>query len=654
MQRQPIRPLILALAVAMAPLVFQLPVWAMGWCALSWGYLLVRDQRGWPSASRGVLMIIFIVGILVLLLSAGLRFDGNDFIALLAVMAGIKPLEIQSRRDSMVTVFLAYFLVITCLFVFENLSMTLYLFASVWVTTGVLIHVNDPKGELRRQLRLAARLIFAAIPLMVMLFILFPRVSGSYWGSPWGGQSRSGFSSVMRIGDVSRLVLVDETAFSVSFDANVPKMDQLYWRGIVFEHFDGRAWHPARYQSPRREISKASDLSRYTVMLEPHGQRHLFALDLPVIADPVATILDDHTLVAHRPIQRRFHYRVASRLDDPQDIAVSPGDVYLQLPPSRNPRAKALGAQWARERVAPEAVVAAALAFFRENDFAYTLRPDRLGVDVVDDFLFLSRNGFCEHYASAFTVLMRAAGVPTRMVGGYQGGRWNALGEFLTVRHSDAHVWCEVWLVEKGWTRVDPTFSVAPNRIDSGIERALATADLPSFLSSDSGNLLSRWTENFHATWEAVNTRWNLWFMGFSAENQIALLKRLGISMGRRGGWLLLIGMVPLSLAVMLLLSRRRSNARTHASLDEAHIIYGRFLKKMARINLPKAPHQGPLDYARSVKQHHPLLKPDVDEIAGRYISLRYAGDNRVTALDEFRRCVRRLKPHRTSAAKGK
>ena len=210
---------------------------------------------------------------------AGLRFDGGDFIALLAVMAGIKPLEIRSRRDSMVTVFLAYFLTITSLFVFENLSMTLYLFVSVWTTTGVLIHVNDPTGSIGRQLKLSARLILVAVPLMVLLFLLFPRLSGSFWGSPWAKQSRSGFSSSLRIGDVSRLVLVDEPAFSVTFDSPVPDADRRYWRGIVFQRFDGAGWYPASRQAIRPGSVGGTDLSRYTVILEPHGQRYLFVLD---------------------------------------------------------------------------------------------------------------------------------------------------------------------------------------------------------------------------------------------------------------------------------------------------------------------------------------------------------------------------------------
>ncbi len=650
MQRQPIRPLLLALAVAMAPLVLQLPWWALLWCTVSWGYLLFRDSRGWPMASRGVRLAIFIAGMTAVLMFAGLRFDGGDFIALLAVMAGIKPLEIRSRRDSMVTVFLAYFLTITSLFVFENLSMTLYLFMSVWTTTGVLIHVNDPTGSIGRQLKLSARLILVAVPLMVLLFLLFPRLSGSFWGSPWAKQSRSGFSSSLRIGDVSRLVLVDEPAFSVTFDSPVPDADRRYWRGIVFQRFDGARWYPADRQAIRMGSIGGTDMSRYSVILEPHGRRNLFVLDLPVTANPVATIMDDHTLMARRPIWQRFHYGAASFLNSLQNSADVPDDAYLQLPSNRNPQTVALGSRWSRTHAEPETVVAEALAFFKENGFLYTLQPDRLGVHAVDDFLFVSRKGFCEHFATAFTVLMRAAGVPTRIVGGYQGGRWNALGDFLTVRHSDAHVWCEVWQGGQGWVRVDPTFAAAPDRIDAGIERALAGEALLWFLGRSRGDWLSRLTETVRQTWEAVNTRWNMWFMGFSAEDQIALLKQIGISAGRRSGWLLFMALPPLFIAGVILLGSIRKKGTPKPLEDSALMIYGRFLAKMARAGIPKALHQGPLDYGRLLMDRHPALERDVDGIIGCYIGLRYGRERDLDALKAFRMRVRRFNPRQAMA----
>jgi transglutaminase-like putative cysteine protease len=637
--------LILALAVAMAPLVFQLPGWAVGWCAVAWGYRLVREDRGGSALPRGARLSVFIAGMAAVLGSAGLRFDGGDFMALLAVMAGIKPLEIRSRRDSMVTVFLAYFLVITSLFVFENLSMTLYLFVSVWVTTAVLIQVNDPGGAIGRQLRLAARLVLVAVPLTALLFLFFPRLSGGFWGSPWAGQGRSGFSSSMRIGDVSRLVLVDEPAFAVHFDSPVPPANRLYWRGIVFQRFDGAGWYPAHHPAARRQSIGGANLSRYTVMLEPHGHRHLFVLDLPVTANPGATIMDDHSLVARRPVGQRFHYRAESVLDYRQDAGEAPGSAYLQLPPNRNSRTAALAGRWARTLADPQAVVAAALTFFRENGFVYTLLPDRLGVDAVDDFLFISRKGFCEHYATAFTVLMRAAGVPTRIVGGYQGGRWNALGGFLTVRHSDAHVWCEVWMADKGWLRVDPTFVVAPDRIDAGIESALAGADLPGFLGRNRGDRLARWRAAVRQTWEAVNTRWNIWFMGFSAEDQLALFRQLGLSMGRQGGWLPFMILPVLWIGAAILLGRMRSKKHRRQPADEPLKIYGRFLEKLARIGLPKAPHQGPVDYARSVMEQHPALERDVRAITRCYTGLRYGHADGIGALKDFRQRVRRFNP---------
>lgn len=647
MPKQPLVPLILALGVAIAPLVFQIPPWAVFWCTIAWAFVLIRQRHNRPPVSRTLRILVSVLGLAAVLISAGLRFDGSDFIALLAVMAGIKPLEVNSRRDSMITVFLAYFLTVTSLFVFENLAMTLYLFVSVWVTTGVLIHVNEPEGAMGGQLRLSGRLVLVAIPLMAMLFLLFPRVSGSFWGTPWARQGRSGFSGVMRIGDVSRLTQVDEPAFSVSFDSAVPNVNQLYWRGIVFQRFDGRTWQPARGAKARRQSIAGDNLARYTVILEPHGYRHLFALDLPATANPVATIMEDHTLVTRRPVRQRFSYGATSFLEYRQTSVDLPDPTTLELPAGRNPRTIALGQQLARQYATPREIVDAGLAFFRENGFTYTLRPDRLGPDAIDDFLFTSRKGFCEHFAAGFAVLMRAAGLPARIVGGYQGGRWNALGGFFTVRQSDAHVWCELWMQEKGWVRVDPTFVVAPERIDHGLEQALAEAWLPGFLSRNDDEWLTRWMDMMQMTWEAVNIRWNMWFMGFSAEDQLALMKRLGISMGRQGGWIVVMILPSLFIVVFILTGRLARRARKPSFEDRALKIYSRFLKKTARAGLPKAPHQGPLAYAGWVSRKAPELKGDVERITGLYIGLRYGREAGNFALKQLHGLVRRFRPGR-------
>ena len=590
---------------------------------------------------RGARIIFFSIGLSLVFLSAGMRFDGGDFITLLAVMAGVKPLEVHRHRDSMVTVFLAYFLVISSLFVFENLSMIVYLFVSVWVTTAVLIHVNAPNGSLGPQLKLSARMVLWAVPLMMLLFLLFPRLPGSFIDVPWSRQSRSGFSSVMRMGDVSQLVVMDTPAFSVFFDSPLPDVHRRYWRGIVFESFNGETWQPTRRQPPRRESIQGKDLVRYRVILEPHGQRNLFVLDLPVMAAPVATIMDDHTLRTRRPVQQRLTYYAESVLDYRQGCVDPPGGHYLKLPPNRNPRTLALGRELASAQTEPAALVRAGLDVFRNDGFTYTLRPDRLGRDAVDDFLFVSRNGFCEHFASAFTVLMRSAGVPARMVGGYQGGRWNDWGKFLTVRQADAHVWCEVWLTGQGWVRVDPTIEVAPDRIDEGIDGLFN--GLPWLSNRTRDQWLSRWIEHARQTLETVNIHWDMWFMGFSAEDQAVLIKNLW----HQGQWLLLI-LVPLMLLISFLFWRRWQRERSPATIEEkALTVYSRFLKKMSRVGLVKPPYQGAGDYARTLTQHHPALEKEVGEIVGRYQALRYGPEPGNDSLRVLRRKVRRFNPRK-------
>jgi transglutaminase-like putative cysteine protease len=603
--------------------------------------------------SKAVRIVMFIVGIAAVLASAGLRFDGSDFITLLAIMAGIKPLEVNSRRDSMITVFLAYFLIITSLFVFENLAMTLYLFVSVWVTTGALIHVNEPDGAMGGHLRLSSRLVLVAIPMTAMLFLLFPRLSGSFWGAPWAQQGRSGFSGVLRIGDVSQLALDDEPAFSVSFDSTVPSLNQLYWRGIVFQRFDGQTWQPALDTKARQRSIDGQKLARYTVILEPHGYRYLFALDLPVTANPVATVMEDHTLATRRPVRQRFSYNAASYLDYRQAPADLSDPASLDLPAGRNPRTLALGKQWAREYATSDEIVDAGLSFFRENGFTYTLRPGRLGAEAVDDFLFTSRKGFCEHFAAGFTVLMRAAGVPTRIVGGYQGGRWNGLGNFFTVRQSDAHVWCEVWSRENGWIRVDPTFVVAPERIDQGLEQALAQGMLEGSFGRGKGWWQTNWIDMLEMTWEAVNIRWNMWFMGFSAEDQLALMRHLGISLGQRGGWIVVMVLPSLFIVLFILARCLGRGAHKPSSEDQALKVYCQFLKKTARAGLPKAPHQGPLAYAGWICRVAPELKRDVEEITGLYIGLRYGRGTEDSTLEQLRRRVRQFQPRRITGDRG-
>ena len=387
------------------------------------------------------------------------------------------------------------------------------------------------------------------------------------------------------------------------------------------------------------------ELARYRVILEPHGYQYLFALDIPEAVNPMATIMEDHTLITRRPVRQRISYHASSFLDYRQVTTGFFDPTTLDLPQEQNPRTLDLGKRWAREYATTEEIVNAALVFFKGNGFVYTLRPDRLGADAIDDFLFTSRKGFCEHFAAGFTVLMRAAGVPTRIVAGYQGGRWNALGNFFTVRQSDAHAWCEVWLREKGWVRVDPTFAVAPERIDRGVEQALTQGMLAGALARGKNRWHTDWIKTVEMTWEAVNIRWNMWFMGFSAEEQLALLQRMGISLSRKNGWLVVMALPSLFILFYILVRFLSRRTRKNSPKDQAFEIYRQFLKKTARAGLAKAPYQGPLAYAGRLAQMVPELSPDVEEITRLYIKLRYSRDARDASLKQLHHCVRKFRP---------
>lgn len=639
--QQPLFHLILALGVAALPLVAELPAWATGWCIVLWGYGLAAWHYAWRPLRRWIRVFLFLLGMAAVLASSGARVDGRDFITLLAVMAGLKPLEIRTRRDNMVTVFLAYFLVITCLFNFESLTMTVYLFVSVWVTTGVLIRVNHSGHPFGVQMRQAARLVALAIPFMVVLFLLFPRLSGGFVGAPWNRQGITSLSNTIRMGEISQLASSEEPAFSAFFEGPPPPPAKRYWRGIVFRHFDGQTVRPDRRQTPRRQqpAPVGERLTSYTLVLEPTHQRALFTLDLPVSvsADVPAFIRADHTVSVLRPIDQRFRYQAVSVLDAPHNTESGPDARDLQLPAGYNPRTVALGQQWADAArplgdQAPEAIAATAMRFFGEGGFLYTLSPGRLQGHSVDAFLFTAKRGYCEHFSVSMTVLMRAAGVPARMVGGYHGGTWNAVGNYLQVRQSHAHVWCEIWVPEKGWVRMDATSVVAPERIGIGI-------------GVDADRLfITRWYETVRDTWEMVNLQWDMWFMGFSAEDQMALLKQLGIAAGRQLQWVAVI-VVPLILAGVLVLALRAYGRYHRASEDRTQRVYCRFLEKMARIGLPRASHEGPMDYAESVGRIYPELKPAVDLITWHYVRLRYTRSPGPVSMGDFVRQVREFNP---------
>jgi transglutaminase-like putative cysteine protease len=537
--------------------------------------------------------------------------------------------------------FLGYFLVITNFLYSQTIGTGLYMLACTIFVTATMISLNYAGAEppFRAQLRSAGMLLAQSVPLMLVLFLLFPRVPGPLWGLPRDAFAGvSGLSDTMTPGSLSSLVLSDAVAFRVRFDAQIPRAKDLYWRGPVMWDFDGRTWSAQFFVYTAPGIEAAGDPVAYEVTLEPHNRRWLFALDLPAVVPPRSVVSTDYQLYSVQPVTSRLRYDMTSFLNArfgevENRFAVRRA---LQVPPRSNPRAQELGRALRQKHADDEQIIAEMLGMFRRN-FVYTLEPPLLGEDPVDEFLFSTRSGFCEHYASAFAVVMRAAGIPTRIVTGYQGGEVNALGNYLIVRQADAHAWTEVWLTNRGWVRVDPTFAVAPVRVDTGISAAVPRTDSLPLMVRTPWEFLRQ----ARFAWDYMASAWNQWVLGYTPERQRSLLAHAGLddaTWEKLTAILLVVAGVIVAMFTALALRQLKSRTR-----DPVAIAYRRYCDKLRRRGLTREAAEGPVDYASRIERLRPELTPAVEAITRLYIALRYGAESSAAALIELQRRVRQF-----------
>lgn len=620
------------------------PIWLSGLAATLLGWRMAAGMGWLPLPGRALLILLALACAAAILAAYHTLFGREAGVAMLTLMVALKLLEMRTRRDAVLTVFLGWFLVLTHFLYGQDIAAALYLFAAaIWLLMALALLTHPAQG-LAAATRRALLLVAQAVPLMVLLFLLFPRLPGPLWGLPKDAfAGRTGLDETMSPGSISRLVQSDQVAFRAEFRGAPPPAAQRYWRGPVLELFDGRSWRPHRGAAAQPAVEATGASIAYSLTLEPHGKTWIFALD---VADPLN--LPPHTglaptlqLLADQPITQRRRFDLVAlprhRLDanaDPETLTRA-----LQLPPAGNPRARALAERLRRAARSDQDVVEAVLRLFREEDFHYTLTPPLLGADGVDEFLFGTRRGFCEHYAGAFTFLMRAAGVPARVVTGYQGGEFNSLGGYYIVRQSDAHAWSEVWLRGRGWVRVDPTAAVSAARIEQGITAALpAEASLPYLMRTQ-----WTWLKTLRLNWDALNNRWNQWVIGFDQERQVGLFARMGLGIvSWRELGLMLLGALALTLGLLAALTLRQ---RTPA--DPIQAAWLKLGRKLARVGLPRAPQEGPLAYAERVGRARPDLAAPVRVLAHRYAALRYGRAASPQAGKDFRRAVAAFNPRR-------
>lgn len=632
-----------ALLLACAPHVPYLPPWVPLLLIVIGFWRWLANRQGWPMAPRW-LRIVVTAAATVAVLGTYRTLNGIEAgTTFLVLMAGMKLLESRSSRDLTVVVFIAYFLLFAALLRDQSITRLPLLLFSVALTTAALmrVHAGGRGYSTAALLRRTSALMLQALPLALLLFLLFPRLPGPLWGIAANDMGRPGLDDDMTPGDVSELSLSGEPAFRVRFDGDVPPPELRYWRGPVLQEFDGRSWSRSRGQAfPRQDASLAGEPVDYQITLEPHDRRWILALDLPAQwPEGLAYVNYDFQLMSRRPITEVSSFRLRSYLSYTagESLPESLRRKNTQYPDDSNPRARELGRALAAQYGEPRAVVRAMLRMFREQPFEYTLQPPRLADNAMDEFLFETRLGFCEHFASAFTLVMRAAGIPARVVTGYQGGELNPIGGYLLVRQSDAHAWSEVWMQGRGWMRVDPTGAVAPERIQQGLISAVAASEpVPGRLRRNS----ALWLQ-VELTWDAMNDFWNERVVRFNAVRQLDMLERLGVD---DPDWRTLGLGLAASLAVFFAtISLYLAWKYREPPLDWPARLHKEVVRRLKRRGIEPAHAEGPVDYLDRAASESPDLAGSLKEIRGLYIALRYGPHPTEERLQRLKHAVNRL-----------
>lgn len=611
-----------AMLLAMALHFSHFPLWASALILLFMVWRLLLQLKQWAMPKLWLLLPITLLGVAGIYLQYRTLFGRDASVTLLALMLSLKLMESGTRRDYIILIFAGYFLTITAFLFDQSLWVGAYLLLPVFGLTACLIGISYPHGILphRVRTRLSMMLLLQAVPLMLMLFMLFPRIPGPLWGVPQDAyRAMSGLNDHMQPGDISELSLSGAVAFRAQFQGKIPAQQHLYWRGPVLWQFDGRNWHMGGHERYQETLEGLAEPVDYAVTLEPHNRRWLLMLDVPHAQPAGTSFTSDRQALAQMPVRTRMRYTGSSHVQYhlAADISDKTLAQALQLPSGGNPRSRALAQAWHRELQAPERIIDAALSMFHSQEFFYTLTPPRLGDQAIDDFLFNSRRGFCEHYASSFAYLMRAAGIPARIVTGYQGGETNPVGQYLIVRQSDAHAWVEVWLEGRGWVRVDPTAAVAPSRVESGISTALSdNSPLPILARQD-----RTWLRDLYLNWDAINNGWNQWVLGYDQQRQLALLSRMT---GTSANWQQLMLWLTGSLLLMSVLLCAWLFRRRHIPTDPVKALYLRYLAKLSHRGIHHSPGEGPLSVQQRASTALPQHATDIARITRLYLALRY------------------------------
>ncbi len=639
------------IGVLSAGLVIRLPLAITTIAAAILAWQIFSASRGWRLPGFWLRSTLTAACFALVFATAGSVFGKQAGASLLLLMLALKISELRAYRDVILVLGLCCLLLVSEFLFSQQPWMSAYLVVGVFLITAGFVDANlgPNRQSVRATFTESLQLCLLALPVMALLFVFFPRISGSLWGSPGGSSqaARTGLSNHMSPGTISSVVRSNRVALRARFiNGHAPPPNERYWRGPVLWHFSDGRWttDPPHVKSQAPKPQESSRTRHVDITLTATHRHWLIALDHPLTSAHQYSVTPGNSLKAPNTINHQIEYRETSvphTASPNAKLAPAVRAASTQLPAQGNPRARHLAKRWAKQTSNAQQLVTKALGYFRHHQFVYTLKPPPTGhQNSIDHFLFQTRRGFCAHYASAFTFLMRAAGQPARVVTGYLGGKPASIGNYWIVRNTSAHAWSEVWEPSRGWVRVDPTAAVAPGRIDNGVAGSVKDkADLP-FMARGQGGLL------FSAglAWDAIHEAWTHFVLGYGPSVQKQVMAKLGLTSVRQT----LITLALSITAVLALISIGMVwYMRPPADPDPVMRAWRKVKRRLRRANVPTADNEGPCDYAARVGRVRPDLAKEVNSLAQQFVRIRYAGANDTKTRRAFLRACAQFHPAR-------
>jgi len=639
------------------PMFGTLATWVPSFFLLTLAMKFWMEPKGYRLRCAIWKLVLAAVTLAAIFFSYGSLKGIEPGVSVLVVLMSLKILEAHTAREFQVMVMIAWMLCLCGFFLSQDFAIALCLLAAFALLLVALIqfHGGSSSESFWSPVSATCKLLAQAAPLVVLLFLLFPRINTAFRFEIRDLRSAaSGFSDRLSPGSIASLTNSSDIAFRAEFpDRKTRPPGPMYWRGIVMWHCEGMEWRAPYAPASSSDSSTQSPgdkAIRQRITIAPHGARWMFALDRPFEVPPKAMLARGNYLWSVQPIRKARRYEVISSLEvTGKELQPRERKEALELSASISPAVRDLAQSWiARNSKNPRATVNSALQFFRTQRFRYSLSPGEYKKNDLDEFLFHRRVGFCEHYATSFATLMRLAGTPARVVVGYLGGEYNDLGRFFLVRQADTHAWCEVWLPDSGWTRVDPTSAVAPGRasldLNSFLERRIASGEMETRRSAFVTQLTrSAIFTNIRLAWEALNYEWDARVLGFDADTQESLLASVGIA--KRGPFLLIAETLVIA-AALLVIYAGWMQLRSRSRVDRVKALYKRFCRKAARLGVRRSPWEGPSDFSKRAAQLLPKESERIRQISNTYIALRYSPKSATIILDRFAKEVSAFAAH--------